>query len=137
MELVINGSCACGEIALQLTPPTLFASYCHCESCRKSHAAHAVAWTAVTPDQLAVSGSAQSFESSEGVRRFFCGDCGTPVLFLADVSPDVAYVPVAILDNMDRPVDSHVSYEESPRWANGYAGLPCFVGKTDQLMDLK
>ena len=136
-DLLMNGVCACGEVRVQLTPPTLFASYCHCESCRRSHAAHAVAWTAVPAAQLAVSGDANAFESSEGVRRFFCGTCGTHVLFLADASPDIAYVPVAILDNMDRPLDSHVSYEESPKWADGYSELPCFIGKTDEQTGLR
>src|SRR5262245_2590783 len=43
----IHGRCSCGAVQLELVPPTLFASYCHCESCRRAHAAPFVAWTAV------------------------------------------------------------------------------------------
>jgi hypothetical protein len=32
---VIPASCLCGGVRLELTPPFLLASYCHCEHCRK------------------------------------------------------------------------------------------------------
>ncbi len=44
------------------------------------------------------------------------------------------YVPVAILDAIDRPIDSHVSYEEHAPWLSGAHTLPCFVGKSNQPM---
>lgn len=119
---------------MELTSPTLFASYCHCESCRRVHGAPFVAWTAVPlpafrltagDDEVAI------YASSRGVARAFCRRCGTPLFYRGDDTPDRIYVPVAILDRLDRPVDAHVSYEERADWLRDVERLPCFEGKSE------
>ena len=130
---MLTGTCLCGEVGLQLRPPTLFASHCHCRTCRTAHAAAFVTWTAVPTDALEVRGEdgIRWFESSPGVLRGFCGNCGSPVLYRALATSDRVYVPVALLDALDRAVEGHVSYEEHVPWLHGVAGLPCFDGKSD------
>jgi hypothetical protein len=131
----LNGRCACGAVRLELSPPTIFASCCHCETCRRVHAAPFVAWTAVPPDAFRItvgSSDVTEYVSSPGVVRAFCQRCGTSLFYLGDATPDRIYVPVAILDALDRPLDSHVSYEERAPWLGGVHALPCFVGKSDQ-----
>jgi len=130
----LNGRCACGTVRIELSAPTLFASYCHCETCRRVHAAPFVAWTAVHREgfRFASGSSAVSeYASSPGTQRGFCSRCGTPLLYRSEQSLDRIYVPVAILDAIDRPLDSHVSYEERAPWSAGLHALPCFVGKSD------
>ena len=39
----------------------------------------------------------------------------------------LGYAPVAILDSIDRVLDSHVSYEERVPWLSGVERIPCFV----------
>lgn len=70
--------------------------------------------------------------SSPGVVRAFCKQCGTPLFYDGEAQADRVYVPVAILDAIDRPVDSHVSYEERAPWVAGMHTLPCFEGKSDK-----
>lgn len=135
MMALLHGRCACGSVRIELSPPTLFASYCHCESCRRVHAAPFVAWTAVPREAFQlVAGSASIAEyiSSPGTVRAFCRQCGSSLFYRADHALDRTYVPVAILDAIDRPIDSHVSYEEHVPWLAGAHALPCFVGKSDQ-----
>jgi hypothetical protein len=123
---------------MRLGPPTLFASYCHCESCRRTHAAPFVAWTAVPNDRFAVVGGEEAvsvYRSSPGVQRAFCGRCGTHVWYRGDNAPDRVYVPVAVLDRIDRVVDGHVSYEERAPWAAGLERVPCYRGKGDDRME--
>jgi hypothetical protein len=94
-----------------------------------------VAWTAVPRESfrlIAGSTFVAEYASSPGVVRAFCRQCGSPLFYRADQSLDRIYVPVAILDAIDRPMDSHVSYEEHARWLSGVHTLPCFVGKSDQ-----
>jgi hypothetical protein len=126
------GRCSCGDVELQLLAPTLFASHCHCRSCRTAHAAPFVTWTAVPTEALTVSGasSVSWFESSPGVQRGFCGRCGTQLLYRAQDAADRVYVPVAVLDRLDRPVEGHVSYEEHVPWLEGHEDLPCYAAKT-------
>jgi hypothetical protein len=123
---------------MDLTPPTLFASYCHCESCRRTHAAPFVAWTAVPSEAFRLaSGDDAVIEhaSAPGVVRGFCKNCGTPLFYRGDAAPDRVYVPVAILETLDRPLDSHVSYEERVDWLRGVHALPCFEGKSDRPLE--
>lgn len=134
----LSGRCACGAVQVALTPPTLFASYCHCSSCRKTHAAPFVAWTAVPNDRFQMVHGEETltvFASSPGVRRAFCRRCGTHVWYRGDDAPDRVYVPVAVLDWLDRPIEEHVSYEERAAWFSGIERLPCHRGKGDERLE--
>lgn len=137
MDKPMVAKCRCAEVTLELDPPTLFASYCHCDSCRVTHASPFVGWTAVPNAQLRVTAGEPrlvAYLSSPGVTRSFCGRCGTPMLYRGDDAKDRVYVPVAILDHLDRPMESHVSYEERPEWARGLQRLPCHIGKGGPLL---
>lgn len=132
----IRGRCACGGVRLVLTPPTVFASHCHCESCRRSHAAPLVTWTAVAEAAFTVASGAEllvAYASSPGVTRSFCGRCGTQLVYRM-AGLDRVYVPVAVLDRTDRPIEGHVSYEERVSWLAGLESLPCFHAKGDQAL---
>jgi hypothetical protein len=136
-EAPLVGRCACGAVSMRLTPPTLFASYCHCASCRKAHAAPFVAWTAVPNERFALVQGEEAVSvhrSSPGVGRAFCGRCGTHVWYRAEDAPDRVYVPVAVLDRIDRPIEEHVSYEERAPWVVGLERVPCRRGKGDEEM---
>jgi len=99
------------------------------------HAAPFVAWTAVPRDAFRVvagNGAITEYTSSPGTVRAFCRHCGSSLFYRADQTLDRIYVPVAILDAIDRPIDSHVSYEERAPWLTSVHTLPCFIGKSDQ-----
>lgn len=134
MGATIEGRCLCGAVRVAGDGPTLFASHCHCETCRRTHAAAFVTWTAWPVERLRVlgAGSLRHHASSPGVTRSFCGTCGTPMTFRGVDAPDRVYVPVAVLDGLDRPVDAHVSYEEHAPWLEGLERLPCFAEKSDR-----
>ncbi len=131
----IPGSCLCGASRFQLIPPTEFCSHCHCRSCRKSHAAPLVTWTSVPEAQLQVLGAdLTTYKSSQNVTWLFCRLCGSHLFYRCTDAPGRVYVSVASLDGpLDRQPDSHVSYEEKVPWLHLQDGLPCFVGKTDEL----
>lgn len=134
MQDALRGRCLCGAVRFTVTPPTDFASHCHCESCRRAHAAPFVTWTSVPEARCALldgAAAVRTYASSPGVLRSFCGTCGTPLFFRGDDAPGRTYVPVATLvDPLDRPIKGHVSYEEHVAWLEGVEQLPCTRGKT-------
>ena len=80
----ITGSCLCGSVKFEVTPPFTAFRYCHCTRCQKaSGAAHAA--NAFLPEQqfkwLAGESLVKRFDLP-GAKRFavaFCTHCGTRV----------------------------------------------------------
>jgi len=132
----VRGRCYCGSVRFELIFPTEFCSHCHCEDCRRSHGAPFVTWTGLPSKQFKLlegDGKLKKYESHPGVRWGFCTDCGTSLLCEYDVTPDKIYATVANLDGpLDRSPDSHVSFEEHPRWMQGSDSLPKYRGKTEE-----
>ncbi len=142
----IRGRCFCGSIQFALTPPTDFCAHCHCESCRRSHAAAFVTWTSVPKERFRVLQGEELitwYRSSDCIEWGFCGTCGCSALYRATAEGhpeqpkvDRMYVAVGALDDdLDREPSAHVSYEERAAWLSDLDGLPKHRGKTDERMD--
>lgn len=74
---------------------------CHCEDCRRSSGAPAVAWLAVPKDSFSVvQGKAVRWDGNGGSERYFCGTCGTGLYFFnGAVLPGIADIQSATLDD--------------------------------------
>jgi hypothetical protein len=142
----LAGRCLCGGIEIELDPPTDFLGICHCRSCRLAHAAPCVAWTSVPLERFrfrAGEDRVRWYRSSRWIRWGFCSECGSHLLYRADSDghPDAPrldrmYVAAACLvPPLDRPLESHVSYEERLPWFPCADTLPKFRGKEVQRMD--
>ena len=98
-----EGGCLCGAVRFRLLGPPFEIDYCHCHSCRKHSGApvsafadckrHLVEFTKGTP---------KLFESSPGVRRGFCAECGSTLTYESDALPDEIHIHIGALD---RPED--------------------------------
>jgi len=124
----IRGRCFCGEITFALTPPTESFTHCHCESCRRSHGAAFVSWTSVGGERFRcedLGGNLRGYESSPDIIWQFCGRCGAPLFQTTHYSPGIVYiVAAALIDPLDRPAESHVSWEERVHWLEVQDALP-------------
>lgn len=99
-EQSLFGGCQCGAVRYRVTGAEVASSLCHCGSCRRAHAAPAVAWALYREPQFELRGTApREYESSPGVRRSFCAHCGTPVCFRASYIPGLVDIPIGSLDN--------------------------------------
>jgi len=75
----ITGGCQCGAVRFACEGLGR-ASICHCRMCQKAFGsyfaplagAHGLVWTRGAP---------KHFQSSNVIRRGFCGDCGTPLTY--------------------------------------------------------
>ncbi len=85
-----SGGCQCGAVRFR-TGPLGRASLCHCRMCQKAFAG--VGGLLVTAGDLAwTRGGPKYFQSSNKVRRGFCGDCGTPLTYEYPGGVEVAIV---------------------------------------------
>ncbi len=146
MSATIHGRCLCGAIELELTPPTEPGAHCHCESCRRAHAAPLVTWTAVPAGKLRITrgeANLERYQSSPGTYRCFCRTCGTSMICYYNAehqtfgaSANKRYVPLAVLSEpLDQPPMSHVSFDERVSWLDITDELPRYRGKSDERLD--
>lgn len=74
--------------------------YCHCRDCRKSSGASVSPFAGYGSEQVETEqGMPKVYESSHGVRRSFCGDCGTPLSYEDERLPGEVYVMVGAFDD--------------------------------------
>jgi hypothetical protein len=77
-----TGGCFCGLIRYEVSGPLTGVTYCHCSKCRKWHG-HVGAYAAADRDQFRLT-EARGLKwhvVSPSVRRAFCAECGSSVLF--------------------------------------------------------
>ena len=115
--------CHCGGVELVATFPSRFCAHCYCWSCRTTHAAGVVTWIGFKRVQVRVAKGAdlmRDYESSPGVRRKFCGHCGTRLAFESAHGnwADEMHLPLALfVTPVDRAPSANSFPEERPGWA--------------------
>ncbi|MEQ1491794.1 MAG: GFA family protein [Terricaulis sp.] len=77
-----KGSCLCGAVRFTVSCELPGPDACHCSQCRKS-SGHYFSSTDVPKAAVTVEGEDKVtwFQSSEKVRRGFCGTCGSPLFW--------------------------------------------------------
>lgn len=85
------GGCLCGAIRYEARGPLTAVTYCHCSRCRRWHG-HVGAYCAVDRDhfKLTESRGLKWFTVVPAVKRGFCGECGSSVLFDEAELPKIA-----------------------------------------------
>ncbi len=95
-----------------------------------------MAWTSVPELRFRLvsgSGVLNRYTRSGEVTWEFCGECGTTLFYRSRSTPDKVYITIASLTSpMDRPLQSHVSFEEKPSWVDLDPSLPRYIGKSDE-----
>jgi hypothetical protein len=118
MTAPITGRCYCGATRLSATTRPLVVAYCHCLDCRRVTGAPVTAWAAFdesvvrfVPDQGRVA------SPNPGVRRWFCGACGSSLACRYDYLPGQVYVPIGIIDQAAELVpELHAHEAERLSW---------------------
>jgi len=94
-----TGGCQCGAIRFRVEGQLGEASICHCRMCQKATGGLFGPYvSAATADLVWSRGEPRRFQSSNKVRRGFCGDCGTPLTF----EYEATHISLAI-GALDRP----------------------------------
>ncbi len=79
-DQTFEGGCMCGAVRYKVSGEPFWIGHCHCASCRRHTGAPVVTFVALKEDQVAFTkGERRKYNSSPGVERAFCGQCGTPL----------------------------------------------------------
>ncbi len=128
-----SGRCLCGAVRFSYEGPEVWVGHCHCESCRRATASPFTTFLGVPRHAVRFAGTpARSYRSSPGVRRSFCGTCGTPIAYESDRFPDEIHLYAA---NLDAPAEAkpqfHVHTAEQLPWIVLADGLPRHPGGSE------
>jgi len=98
---VLTGGCHCGALRYQAEGEPFERALCHCELCRRTTGAPAVAWFTVRESGFRLTGEPVRYASSEHAERGFCGRCGTQITFRDAAYGDRIDITTASLDDPD------------------------------------
>jgi hypothetical protein len=121
-----RGRCLCGEVAYEFDGAENWRAYCHCESCRRNTSSPVTAFFGVPRSAFRFTGSAPAvYASSPGVRRLFCGRCGSPMAYETDRRPDEIDLYAVSLEDPERyRPEAHVHVAERLSWFDVRDDLP-------------
>ena len=133
-EKKYQGGCYCGAVRYEISGPPDWSGHCHCRSCQRALGGAFVTWAKVAAENFTViSGKIKHIEKSEGIKRGFCGDCGTTLTYDAasevegqDWSAD-AWFSAATLDDpgIAEPA-AHIYVSHQQPWIRLDDGLKQF-----------
>ena len=129
-HMTTHGHCLCKKTKWEFVGKVTWACYCHCDDCRRNCGAPIVAWLGVPIKNFKWTGSApKELESSKGVYRYFCDDCGSPMGFVANHYAGGMHLYAASLKNPhDFEPTFHVNYEHKLPWLHINDDLPKHEG---------
>lgn len=115
---VREGGCSCGRIRFQAAGEPRFVANCHCTDCRRATSAAFSTWAGFSDDQLTWHGERREYASSPGVKRGFCGICGTPLSYQGSKWPGETHILVGTFDKPDAFTPScDVFVDDALSWA--------------------
>jgi hypothetical protein len=128
MKLTYPGGCLCGAVRYLVTGTPVNERICHCRLCQKALGASFNARMLFKADEVAVEGPLAYVNSSEGLKRGFCPQCGS-TLFSRRDSAGVMGVTVGSLDDPSvfKP-QIHIFVASKQPWVTIDDGLPQYDG---------
>jgi len=126
---MLKGSCLCGGIQYEIEAELGPVTNCHCSQCRKASGAAFASNASVSSAAFCFLTGAEllrEWESSPGVKRCFCGRCGSPILKRHDARPETVRLRLGTLDTDPRVKPSrHIYVASKAPWVDiPVDGLP-------------
>ncbi|MCF6319274.1 MAG: GFA family protein [Proteobacteria bacterium] len=111
---MLQGGCLCGAIKYTTTAKPFASEYCHCRMCQKIAGSPVTTWMDFKIEQVIwKTRKPKEYQSSEHVRRGFCGLCGSTLSFRDDRNPDYLTLSVVSLDDPNKIKPSYHIYTQS------------------------
>lgn len=131
-----TGGCLCGAVRYEATGKPLNSGYCHCNSCRRHAGSPVVALIGFQEDKVTFTkGERKLYESSPGVHRAFCANCGTPLTWEGDGGDGNMLIEIltGTLDDPDSmPPECHNLHAERISWFDTADTLPRYRAFDDE-----
>ncbi|MBK5396794.1 GFA family protein [Pseudomonas sp. TH39(2020)] len=117
----LQGSCLCKAVEYHVDSLDMPISHCHCQTCRKAHAAAFASTAGVMREHFRWTKGQDhlsSYESSPGKLRHFCSVCGSHLMAERLAQPHVI-VRVATLDDDPKMTPQvHIWTSHDVPWLN-------------------
>ena len=126
MSDVTKGHCLCGQTTFTFTGEPTWVVNCHCESCRRNCSAPYTTFIGVPRENTEMKGwYLRAYKSSDGVKRWFCRHCGTPMAYDAKSDEKNIHYYVNALENPEQfQPSAHLFTEEQLSWVHLADDLP-------------
>ena len=131
-ESTITGTCLCGKIKFEVTPPFTAFRYCHCGRCRKASGSGHAANLLMPRTQfrwLAGQDGIKRYDVPEAQRFsvWFCTECGSRVPHEIRTREDML-IPAGLLDAdpQTRP-EQNIFWDSKAEWCVDPEALPRFA----------
>ena len=125
-----EGGCLCGAVRYRVEGEPEASGLCHCETCRRTASAPVLPFAMFSRARLGISrGTPREYRFSPGVRRMFCGTCGSPLFYESAGAPEHIDVMSCSLDDPGSIVPAcHVQAVERIPWDRIADDRPVFQG---------
>jgi hypothetical protein len=126
---MITGHCRCGAVKFSYDAAPRWILNCHCESCRRATSAPMATWICVPLAGFRfTAGKPTHYASSKGVRRGFCGNCGSPLSYENETVPDEIHILAGTLSDPGQvKPTAHVFVEDQLPWFDSADELPRYA----------
>ena len=125
----MKGTCLCRAIEYEIDSLDMPIGHCHCQTCRKAHAAAFVTTAGVMREHfrwLKGEDKLSSFESSPGKLRHFCSICGSHLVAERPQQPHVIVRVGTLDDDPGARPQLHIWTSHDVPWLDS-AGLPAYA----------
>lgn len=130
-----GGRCLCGAVTFTTQGDPRFVAHCHCQSCRRqtgSIPATFVGFAEAQVEYLQNGTQLQEYQSSAGIFRAFCGNCGSALHYRPAADKEL-HLYLGAFDQPDQFAASrHVFYGEHIAGYELYDNLPRFTELSGQ-----
>ena len=121
----ITGGCLCQNLRYEIDKPPFEAGYCHCDMCKKALGGLFGAWVFVKPSDFRfIKGELHWYQSTKRVKRGFCTNCGSPMIF----QPNDVDIVTIWMGTLDDPAafepEAHWWAESKIHWVDIHKQLP-------------
>jgi hypothetical protein len=101
--MMMTGKCLCGNLSYSANAEPALVCVCHCKDCQR-HTGTAFATLVFIPNEtFRMEGESKTFTrpggSGKPVKRLFCPECGSTVVWDAAVAPNMVLIPSGTLDD--------------------------------------
>lgn len=126
---MMRGSCLCGAVVFEVTPPARDVIACHCTQCRKT-SGHFWAASSVPHDRfrLVRDDGLRWYRSSPRAQRGFCGQCGSSLLWQPEGEAQIYFAAGAIEGESGLRMAEHIHVASKGDYYEITDGLPQQAG---------
>ena len=123
-----NGGCLCGKVRFEISGEVQNIVYCHCSLCRKAQGSAFAANANVNINEFKfISGEQEltGYESTPGQTKYFCKNCGSPIMSKTDAMPGKVRVRLGTIDSdINEKPRAHIFASSKANWEEITDDLP-------------